>query len=218
HKIQASAAAVFVLLLVAAAWPRLRTLSLRDRIDRVDRNLGSLAPRIQSLAVIPLTNLSGDPAQEYFSEGITDALITNLAQIGSVRVISRTSSMQYKQTDKSLPVVARELNVDGIIEGTVQRSGDRVRISAQLIHGPSDTSLWASSYERDVSDLFRLERALAMDIAAQVHARLTTEKQAELALRRPVNPATLEAYLQGNSHLHKFSRGSGDEELRLASE
>jgi serine/threonine protein kinase/tetratricopeptide (TPR) repeat protein len=218
HKIQASAAAVFVLLLAAAAWPTLRNVGLRDRIDRVDRNGGSPAPRIQSLAVIPLTNLSGDPAQEYFSDGMTDALITNLAQIGSVKVISRTSSMQYKQTRKSMPELARELNVDGIIAGTVQRSGDRVRISAQLIHGPSDTNLWANSYERNVSDVFMLERELAGDIARQVQARLTAEKRAELAQLRTTNPVALEAYLQGNSRLHKFSRGAGDEELRLASE
>ena len=175
-------------------------------------------PRIQSIAVLPLQNLSPDPTHEYFSDGMTDALITDLAQIGSLKVISRTSSMQYKQTKKSLPEIARELNVDGIVEGTVQRWGDRVRISAQLIQGASDKHLWASSYERDVSDVFMLEREVAGDIARQVQARLTTEKHAELAQRRPVNPAALEAYLQGNSHMHRFSRGFGDEELRLASE
>lgn len=218
YKIQASAAAAFTLVLAAAAWPTFWTIGFRDRTDRANRIGTSPAPRIESLAVIPLANLSGDPAQEYFSDGMTDALIIDLAQMGSVKVISRTSSMRYKQTNKSMPVVARELNVDGIIEGTVQRSGGRVRISTQLIHGPSDTNLWANSYERDVSDLFRLEQEWARDIAGQVHARLSTEKQAELAQRRPVNPAALDAYLQGNSHLHKFSRGSGDEELRLASD
>ena len=115
-------------------------------------------PQIRSLAVLPLQNLSADPEQEYFSDGMTDALITDLAQIGSLKVISRTSSMQYKQTKKSLPEIARELNVDGIIEGTVQRSGDRVRITAQLIHGPTDKHLWANSYERDLRDVFALER------------------------------------------------------------
>jgi serine/threonine protein kinase/tetratricopeptide (TPR) repeat protein len=218
HKIQAGAAVAFTLVLAAAAWLTFWTLGFRDRIDRVNRIGTSPAPRIESIAVIPLANLSGDPAQEYFSDGMTDALITNLAQIGTLKVISRTSSMQYKQTNKSLPEVARELNVDGIIEGTVQRSGDRVLISTQLIHGPSDTNLWANSYERNVSDVFMLERELAGDIARQVQARLTAEKRAELAQRRTANPAALEAYLQGNSHLHKFSRGSGDEELRLASD
>lgn len=108
-------------------------------------------PQIRSIAVLPLQNLSSDPDQEYFSDGLTDALITELAQLGSVKVISRTSSMQYKQTRKSLPEIARELDVEGIIEGTVQRSADHVRITAQLIHGPSDKHLWASSYERDIA-------------------------------------------------------------------
>lgn len=138
--------------LVGLSWSRVR-----------DRLLGRPAPRIQSLAVLPLTNLSGDPGQEYFSDGMTDALITELAQIGSLKVISRTSSMQYKQTKKSLPEIARELNVDGIIEGTVQRSGDRVRIDAQLVYGPTDKHLWANSYERDLSDVFMLERDVAGD-------------------------------------------------------
>jgi len=197
---------------LAAVLVGLSASRLRDRI------LGSPTPRIQSLAVLPLTNLSGDPGQEYFSDGMTDALITELAQIGSIRVISRTSSEQYKQTRKSLPEIGRGLNVDGIIEGTVQRSGDRVRITAQLIAVPADKHLWANSYEREARDVFVLEREVAGDIARQVQARVTTEKYAQLAEPRPVNSAALEAYLQGNSHMHKFMRGFGDEELRLASD
>src|SRR5256884_5863673 len=123
---------------IAAALFVLNVFRVRDRI------LGSTRiPPIQSLAVLPLTNLSGDPDQEYFSDGMTDALITDLAQMGSVKVISRTSIMRYKKTDKSLPEIARELNVGGIIEGTVQRSGDRMRITAQLIAGATDKHLWA---------------------------------------------------------------------------
>jgi TolB-like protein/DNA-binding winged helix-turn-helix (wHTH) protein len=175
-------------------------------------------PQIRSIAVLPLQNLSDDPAQEYFSDGMTDSLITDLAQIGSLKVISRTSSMQYKQTKKSLPDIARELNVDGIVEGTVQRSGDRVRITAQLILAPADKHLWANSYERDLRDIFLLERDVAGDIAGQVRARLATDNQAQLVHQRAVNPSALEAYLQGISHMHKFSRGFGDEELALASE
>ena len=114
----------------------------------------SADPQIRSIAVLPLQNLSGDPSQEYFSDGMTDALITDLAQIGSLKVISRTSSMQYKQSKKSLPEIGRELSVDGIVEGSIQRSGDRVRITAQLIHGPSDRHLWANSYEGDFRDVF----------------------------------------------------------------
>jgi TolB-like protein/DNA-binding winged helix-turn-helix (wHTH) protein len=176
---------------------------------------GSGSPQIRSLAVIPLTNLSGDQGQEYFSDGITDALITELAQIGSIRVISRTSSEQYKRTRKLLPEIGRELNVDGIIEGTVQRSGDRVRVTAQLIQVPADKHLWANSYERDLRDAFLLERDVAGDIARQVQVRLNSKRQ-PLAQPRPVNPTALEAYLQGNAHMHKFKRGVGDEELRLA--
>jgi len=173
-------------------------------------------PRIDSLAVLPLQNLSGDPNQEYFSDGMTDALITDLAQIGSVKVISRTSSTQYKQTKKPLPEIARELNVDGIVEGTVQRSGDRVRITAQLIQGPSDKHLWANSYERDMHDVFGLEREVAADIAHQVQARLTTQNQTLSEEPRPINLPALEAYLQGNYHLEKASLGPRDKELRKA--
>ena len=119
-------------------------------VGRWERRAGASSVSIHSLAVLPLQNLSADPAQEYFSDGLTDALITDLAQTGSLKVISRTSSMQYKQTKKSLPEIARELKVDGIVEGTVQRSGDRVRITAQLIEGSADKHVWANSYERDV--------------------------------------------------------------------
>jgi TolB-like protein/DNA-binding winged helix-turn-helix (wHTH) protein len=173
-------------------------------------------PAIHSLAVLPLQNLSGDATQEYFADGMTDGLITNLAEIGSVNVTSRTSSMQYKQTKKSLPEIARELNVEGIVEGTVQRSGDRVRINAQLIYGPSDRHLWAHSYERDVRDVFMLEREVTEDIARQIQARLTTNQGAEKAQLRPMDPKALEAYLQGNYHLNKQGSGSGDEEKRKA--
>src|SRR5271165_4820931 len=149
------------------------------------RSATSAAPQIHSLAVLPLQNLSPDPAQEYFSEGITDALITDLAQIGSLKVISRTSSMQYKQTKKSLPEIARELGVDGIIEGTVQRYGDRVQINVQLIHGASDKHLWAQSYEREVSDIFGLEKEVAQNIARQVSSKITEASQA--SAQKPVN-------------------------------
>jgi adenylate cyclase len=107
---------------------------------------------------------------------MTDALITDLSQIGSFKVISRTSSMRYKKTDKSLPEIARELNVDGIVEGTVQHFGDRVRITAQLIHAPSDKHLWANSYERDIHDVFALERDLTQEIASEIQAQLKTKR------------------------------------------
>jgi len=176
------------------------------------------SPAIHSLAVLPLANLSNDPNQEYFSDGMTDALITDLAQIGSLKVISRTSTAQYKQTKKTLPEIARELNVDGIVEGTVQRSGDRVRITAQLIHGPSDKHLWANSYERDERDVLAIERDVTQEIARQIQAQVTTQHAASLQQPRPVNPKALEAYLQGNYHLNRQGRGGGDEEKRKAAE
>jgi len=203
------AAAVAVLILVVS----FNTAGVRDHL------LGKApAPRIESLAVLPLQNLSGDPNQEYFSDGMTDSLITDLAQIGSLKVISRTSSMQYKQTKKSLPEVARELNVDGIVEGTVQRSGDRLLITAQLIHGPSDKHLWAKSYERDLRDVFALERDVTEDVARQVQAKLGAPNQAAVAQFRPINPKALDSYLQGSYHLNRSAKGAGDEEKRKAAE
>ena len=172
--------------------------------------------RIHSLAVLPLQNLSPDPAQEYFSDGMTDALITDLAQTGSVKVISRTSSMQYKQTKKSLPEIAHELNVDGVIEGTVQRSGDRVRITAQLIYGPSDKHLWAKSYEEDLRDVFALQAHVANDIAQQVQAKLTAKSTSPQP--RPVDPKVLDAYVQGSHYLNSEGRGAGDEGNKKARE
>lgn len=178
---------------VAAALFVLNVFRVRDRI------LGSTRiPPIQSLAVLPLTNLSSDPDQEYFSDGMTDALITDLAQMGSVKVISRTSIMRYKKTDKSLPEIARELKVGGIIEGTVQRSGDRVRITAQLIEGATDKHLWAQSYERDVKDVLALQDELARSIAGEIKARMTRQVQVRSgASHHPVNPKAYEAYLRG---------------------
>ncbi len=209
-------AAIAAVAALAATLFALNAFRVRDRF------VGSTSvPRIQSLAVLPLTNLSGDPTQEYFSDGMTDALITELAEIGALKVISRTSSMQYKQTKKSLPEIARELNVDGIVEGTVQRSGDRVRVTAQLIHGPTDKHLWAASYERNLDDVFVLEGDVAGDVAHQVQARVTTQNEAPVPASptppQQVNPKALEAYLQGSYHLNRFSRGYGDEEKRRAS-
>jgi TolB-like protein/DNA-binding winged helix-turn-helix (wHTH) protein len=176
------------------------------------------SPVIHSLAVLPLANLSNDPNQEYLSDGMTDALITDLAQVVSLKVISRTSSMQYKQTKKSLPEIARELNVDGIVEGTVQRSGDRVRITTQLIHGLSDKHLWAKSYERDLREVFALQRDVAEDVANQVQARLMTRKQGLPSPSTPrlVDPQVLDAYIQGSYHLYGRGRGGGDEEEKKA--
>jgi TolB-like protein/DNA-binding winged helix-turn-helix (wHTH) protein/Tfp pilus assembly protein PilF len=176
------------------------------------------SPQIHSIAVLPLRNLSADPNQEYFSDGLTDALITDLAQIGSLKVISHTSTMQYKDAKKTLPEIARELNVDGVIEGTVQRSGERVRITAQLIYGPSDQHIWANTYERDIRDVFALERDVTEEIARQVQSRLRAQGQSALSQTKAVNPKALEAYLQGNYHLNLYGKGSGQEEQVKAAE
>jgi len=175
-------------------------------------------PQIHSIAVLPLRNLSSDPEQEYFSDGLTDELITDLAQIGSLKVISHTSTMQYKNAKKPLPEIARELNVDGIIEGTVQRSGDRVRITAQLIHGPSDKHLWANSYERDMGDVLAIEREITDEISRQVRVRVERRSQAPLPQPRPINPKALDAYLEGNYHLNRYGAGSGEEEQKKAAQ
>jgi uncharacterized protein (TIGR02996 family) len=154
---------------------------------------------IQSLAVLPLENLSGDPAQEYFADGMTDELITDLGQISSLRVISRTSIMGFKGVRKPLPQIARELNVDAVVEGTVVRSGDHVRITAQLIHAPTDKQLWARSYEGDLRDVLELQNQVAGAIARQIRIQLTPQQQAVLKSARAVNPEAYDDYLRAFS-------------------
>ena len=170
-------------------------------------SLGSSSGRIQSLAVLPLENLSGDPEQEYFAEGLTEALINTVAKIGALRVTSRTSAMRYRKTDKNVPQIARELNVDAIVEGTVLRSGDRVRISVQLIDAHADTHLWAESYDRDLRDILALHSEVARAIAREIRVKLTAVDQARFADARPVEPKAYEAYLKGRYY---WNRRSGD--------
>jgi TolB-like protein/DNA-binding winged helix-turn-helix (wHTH) protein len=162
-------------------------------------------PQIRSIAVLPLQNLSGDPAQEYFADAMTEELITELSRLSSLRVISRTSVMRYKKTDKSLPEIARELGVDGIVEGSVVRSGDRVRVTAQLIYAPRDTNLWAQTYDRDLRDVLTLQSSVASAIADEIHAKMTPEAQEHLKSLRPVNRKALDAYLDGHQHLERSS-------------
>jgi TolB-like protein/DNA-binding winged helix-turn-helix (wHTH) protein/Tfp pilus assembly protein PilF len=154
-------------------------------------------PRIESLAVLPLANLSRDPEQEYFADGMTDALITELAKISALKVISRTSVMRYKKTDKTAPQIAAELNVDGLLEGTVEREGDQVRINVQLVHGPSDKHLWAETYQRELPGILALQSEVAQAIVQEVRAGLTPEEHVRLAHTRLVNPQAYEAYLKG---------------------
>jgi len=174
-------------------------------------------PEIRSLAVLPLQNLSGDPVQEYFSDGMTEELITELSRIRGLRVISRTSVMLYKNSKKPLPEIARELNVDGIVEGSVLRSGDRVRVTTQLIYAPNDTNLWAEAYDRDVRDVLVLEASVASDVAQQVHSQITPH-QKSINGPRPVNPAAFDAFMKGEYHLQKFGAGSGPDERYKAAD
>jgi TolB-like protein/DNA-binding winged helix-turn-helix (wHTH) protein len=173
-----SATAGVVVAAALAGW------SWRDSLKRIVSP--SSSPVIRSLAVLPLENLSGDASEEYFADSMTDALITDLAQIGALRVISRTSIMRYKGIRKPLAEIARELRVDGIVEGTVVRSAGRIRITSQLIYAPSDQHLWAQSYERDLSDIVSLQGEVAQAIAGQVRAALIPEERSHLA-RRPTD-------------------------------
>jgi TolB-like protein len=166
----------------------------------------SLDPReIRSIAVLPLTNLSGDPSQEYFADGMTDALIDQLAKLKALRVISRTSAMQFKGTKKSLRDVARLLNVDAVLEGSVVKSGDRVRISADLVHVATERHIWVDSFDRDLSDLLALQADVAQRIAREIQIQLTPQEQAGFGFVRPVNTSAEEAYLQGRFHWNKRS-------------
>src|SRR5579871_99538 len=158
---------------------------------------------IRSLAVLPLENLSGDALQNYFADGMTDELITDLAQIGALRVISRTSVMVYKGARKPLPQIARELNVDAVVEGTVLRSGDQVRITAQLIEASTDKHLWSESYEGELRDTLALQNRVASAIADQIRITLTPQERVALKNARVVNPEAYESYLKGRYFWNK---------------
>jgi TolB-like protein/DNA-binding winged helix-turn-helix (wHTH) protein/Tfp pilus assembly protein PilF len=157
------------------------------------------AASFHSIAVLPLENLSGDPSQEYFADGITDALITQLAKVHALRVISRTSIMQYKSSRKPLPEIARDLSVDAVVEGSVSRAGNRVRVTAQLIDAHADRHLWAEEYDRDLRDVLSLQSELAHVIAEQVHANISSEERLLMTQVGAVEPAAYESYLRGRS-------------------
>jgi TolB-like protein/DNA-binding winged helix-turn-helix (wHTH) protein/Flp pilus assembly protein TadD len=171
-----AAAAVGALLVVTAYWWRQRSTGSPQRVA------------IRSLAVLPLANLSGDPNQEYFSDGISENLITNLGKLGGVRVISRTSVMQYKGTRKTLPEIAHELNVEAVVEGAVLRNQSRIRITAQLVRANPEEHLWADAYERDQTDLLAVQSDVAAAIATKVLGKLTPEQQDRLTSGHAINP------------------------------
>ena len=201
--LQRLALAGLALIALVAVLAALNVAGLRDRISTaVGAGRAVPVPQIQSIAVLPLENLSGDPEQEYFADGMTEALIAELGQIGSLRVISRTSVMQYKGVKRPLPQIARELNVDALVEGSVLRSGDRVRITAQLIGAVPERHLWARNYERDLRDVLTLQSEVARAIADEVKANVTPEVHARLARARPVDPQAHELYLKANYYLN----------------
>jgi TolB-like protein/DNA-binding winged helix-turn-helix (wHTH) protein/Flp pilus assembly protein TadD len=191
--------------LSATRWPMFLALLLLVTILGVwfFRSHGSKPASIRSLAVLPLDNLSGDASQNYFADGMTDELITDLAQISALRVISRTSVMVYKGAHKPLPQIARELNVDAVVEGSVLRSGDQVRITAQLIEASTDQHLWSQSYEGELRDTLALQSRVASAIADQIRISLTPQEQAALKSVKVVNPQAYESYLKGRYFWNK---------------
>jgi len=163
---------------------------------------------VTSIAVLPLANLSNDPGQEYFADGMTEELISDLAKIQPLRVISRTSVMQYRNANKTLPQIAKELQVDAVVEGSVIRSGNKVRITAQLIEAPTDRHLWAETYDRDMKDVLSLQREVADAIVQQVQIHLTPEQKAQFTSSRQVDPVAYEDFLKGRYYWNKRTADS----------
>jgi len=168
----------------------------------------STGSRIRSIAVLPLQNLSGDPAQDFFADGMTEELITELSRIQSLRVISHTSVMEYKGTRKHLPQIAHELGVDGVLEGSVIRENDQVRVTVQLLDGPNDRHIWSEAYERPLHGVLNLQREVAEAVSQQIRIQLTPEQQARIGSAPTVNPEAYDAYLRGRYILsNQFTMG-----------
>ena len=199
----------------ARRWPGFA--DLREALGQVGVPTEGQQPRrtrMAGLVVLPLRNLSGDPAQEFFADGMTEALIWDLARLRALRVISRTSAMRYKNTDQSLPEIARALGVDVVVEGSVMRDGGRVHIRAQLIQAASDATLWGASYERDLKDVLILQSEIARAIAKEIHVAVTPEESRQFAEgARPVDPAAYESYLKGQFHWGKLTPADLDAAL-----
>lgn len=194
---------LIIVALLAASWA---IVYYRGASKPADGTSSRIAPAaIHSLAVLPLENLSGDKEQEYFADGMTDEVITELGKIGALRVISRTSAMQFKGAREPLPDIARKLNVDAIVEGTVLRSGNRVRITAQLIEASSDRHLWAHSYEHDLKDVLLLQDEVSRDIAEEVRIKLTPRERSLLSQAHGIDPEVYDDYLRGRYWCDKFT-------------
>ena len=187
--------------LLAASWAIVHYRG----VSRPAEQTSSGAAAIHSLAVLPLENLSGDADQEYFADGMTDALTTDLAQIGSLRVISRTSAMHFKGSKETLPQIGRDLQVDAVVEGAVTRGENRVRVTAQLVEASSDQHLWAKTYERDLKDVLALQDEIVQDIAEQVRVKLTPKERSLLIQVHTVDPEAHDAYLRGRYWAYRES-------------
>jgi TolB-like protein/DNA-binding winged helix-turn-helix (wHTH) protein/Tfp pilus assembly protein PilF len=196
--------AAIILALLALAIVPLGFRGLRNRLFA-----GSSTPPIQSIVVLPFVNLTGNTEQDYFADGMTEALTTELGKTNVVRVISRTSAMQYKETRKSVPEIARELNVDGVVEGSVQHASDRVSVTAQLIYAPTDRHLWAQTYERDLRDMLAMQREVAETIAYAVQSKFTPQNQSGSSLRQ-VDPEAYREYLRGRFFFEQRSQEALD--------
>jgi TolB-like protein/DNA-binding winged helix-turn-helix (wHTH) protein len=188
--------------LLAASWAVVHYRGLSKPAERMSV---VVSPVIGSLAVLPLDNLSSDKEQEYFADGMTDALTTDLAQIGSLRVISRTSAMHFKGSKETLPQIGRELNVDAVLEGTVTRVENRVRVTAQLVEASSDHHLWARTYERDLRDVLALQDEIARDVAEQIRVKLTPKERSLVVQVHPVDPEAYDAYLRGSYWMNQLT-------------
>jgi len=184
-----------------------------DRFRWIDFGTES-AVDLRSIAVLPFDNLSGDPEQEYFADGMTETLITELSKIAALRVISRQSVMRFKDADESLPEIARKLNVDAIVEGSALLIGERVRITVQLIEAATDVHLWAESYDRDLSDVLAIHSEVARSIAREIQIAVTPEEEARLADVREVNPEAYRLYLLGHYHLYKWEPADLEKAVR----
>ena len=175
----------------------------------------SASMRIQSLAVLPLDNLTGDPAQDYFADGMTDALTTDLAQMGGIRVISRTSAMHYKGSKKALPEIARELGVDAVVEGSASRSNGAIHVNAQLVYAPGDRHLWAHSYDLDAANLLTVQAEIAGAVAREIRATPSSEAISRLSKTHPVNPEAYDLYLRALPYYGIQTKEANDEAIRL---
>jgi TolB-like protein/Tfp pilus assembly protein PilF len=194
-------ATLIIVVLLAAAWAITHYRGANTPAERTKS--GTAAAAIHSLAVLPLENLSGDKEQEYFADGMTDALTTDLAQIGSLRVISRTSAMHFKGSKETLPQIGRDLQVDAIVEGAVTRGENRVRVTAQLVEASSDQHLWAKTYERALKDVLALQDEIAQDVAEQIRVKLTPKERSLLIQVHTVDPEAHDAYLRGRYWAYK---------------